>query len=40
MTKGLGNIVNIMTPDETKAFVGAQYKSYDEAIQKLGMRIE
>ena len=40
MTKGLGNIVNIMTPEETKAFVGAQYKSYDEAIQKLGMRIE
>ena len=40
MTKGLGNIVNIMSPEETKVFVGAQYKSYDEAIQKLGMRIE
>ena len=40
MTKGLGNIVNIMTPEETKSFVGSQYKSYDEAIKKLGMRIE
>jgi len=40
LTKGLGNIVSIMGPDETKAFVENQYKIFDEAINKLGMRIE
>ncbi len=40
LTKGLGNIVSIMGPDETKAFVENQYKVFDAAIEKLGMRIE
>jgi len=40
LTKGLGNIVQIMGPEETKAFVENQYKVFDEAIEKLGMRIE
>lgn len=40
MTKGLGNIVTIMSPDETKSYVGAQYKIFDDTLKKLGMRIE
>ncbi len=40
LTTGLGNIVSIMSPEETKAFVENQYQIFDEAINKLGMRIE
>ncbi len=40
LTQGLGNIVQIMGPEETKAFVENQYTVFDEAINKLGMRIE
>ncbi len=40
MTKSLGNIVDIRSPAETRAYVEAQYKAYDEALLKLGMRIE
>ncbi|MBX2826481.1 MAG: tripartite tricarboxylate transporter substrate binding protein [Gammaproteobacteria bacterium] len=40
MTAGLGNIVDIRTPEETKAYVGEQYKVYDETLLKLGLRIE
>ncbi|MBX2881459.1 MAG: tripartite tricarboxylate transporter substrate binding protein [Granulosicoccus sp.] len=40
MTKGLGNIVDIRTPEDTKAYVGEQYKVYDETLEKLGLRIE
>jgi len=40
LTTGLGNIVSIMGPDETKAFVQSQYEVFDAAIEKLGMRIE
>ena len=40
LTKGLGNIVSIMSPEDTHAFVEAQYKVFDEAIAKLGMTIE
>jgi len=40
LTKGLGNIVSIMGPEETKAFVEKQYNVFDAAIEKLGMRIE
>ena len=40
LTTGLGNIVSIMGPDETKAFVENQYNVFDGAINKLGMRIE
>jgi len=40
LTKGLGNIVAIMGPEETKAFVEKQYNVFDAAIEKLGMRIE
>ena len=40
LTKGLGNIVSIMGPEETKSFVEDQYKVFDAAIEKLGMRIE
>lgn len=40
LTTGLGNIVSVMGPDETKAFVESQYQVFDAAIDKLGMRIE
>ena len=40
MTKGLGNIVDIRSPADTKAYVEAQYKDFDEALLKLGLRIE
>jgi tripartite-type tricarboxylate transporter receptor subunit TctC len=40
LTKGLGNIVSIMGPDETKAFVEAQYNVFNDAIKKLDMTIE
>ncbi len=40
LTKGLGNIVQLMGPEETKTFVKNQYDVFDAAIEKLGMRIE
>ena len=40
LTTGLGNIVQLMGPEETKAFVESQYNVFDAAIEKLGMRIE
>jgi len=40
LTKGLGNIVQIMSPEDTRAFVEAQYTVFDEAISKLGMTIQ
>jgi len=40
LTKGLGNIVSIRNPEDTKAFVEKQYAVFDAAIEKLGMRIE
>lgn len=36
----LGNVVDIRGPEETKAFVERQYKVFDSAIKKLGMRVE
>ncbi len=40
MTKGLGNIVDVRSPADTKAYVKAQYNAYDEALNKMGLRIE
>ena len=40
MTKSLGNIVDIRSPADTRAYVAAQYEAYDEALMKLGLRIE
>jgi len=40
MTKSLGNIVDIRSAEDTKAFVEAQYKVFDETLNKLGLRIE
>ena len=40
LTTGLGNIVQLMGPEDTKAFVQSQYEVFDAAIEKLGMRIE
>ena len=40
MTKSLGNIVDIRSPADTKVYVEAQYNDFDEALNKLGLRIE
>ena len=40
MTKGLGNIVDIRSPEETRSFVEAQYKIFDDTLLDLGLRIE
>ncbi len=40
MTKGLGNIVSIMSAEETRAFVEAQYNTYNSTLEKLGLQIE
>ncbi len=40
LTKGLGNIVNVLGPDETRAFVEEQYQVFDSALEKLGMTIK
>ena len=40
MTKGLGNIVSIMSAEETKAFVEAQYNTYNSTLEELGLHIE
>lgn len=40
MTKSLGNIVTVMSPEDTKKFVAAQYKVYDDTLAKLGMQIK
>ncbi len=40
MTKGLGNIVDVRSPADTKAYVKAQYNAYDKALNKMGLRIE
>ncbi len=40
MTTSLGNIVTIMSPEETKAFVEAQYNTYNDTLEKLGLQIQ
>ena len=40
MTKGLGNIVDVRSPADTRAYVEAQYNAYDKALHKMGLRIE
>ncbi len=39
LTKSLGNIVAIMSPEETKSFVSDQYAIFDEALDSLGLTI-
>ncbi|MBO9452574.1 tripartite tricarboxylate transporter substrate binding protein [Tropicibacter sp. R16_0] len=39
MTKQLGNVVDIRSPEETKAFVEAQYNVFDQALDRLGLTI-
>lgn len=40
MTKSLGNIVTIMSPEDTRAFVEAQYNTYNDTLEKLGLQIQ
>lgn len=39
-TTDLGNVVDIRSPEDTKKFVGKQYKAFDVSLQKLGLRVE
>ena len=39
-TEELGNIVDVRSPEETKAFVEVQYTVFDEALNKMGLRVE
>ena len=40
MTRGLGNIIDVRSPQDTKAFVKKQYETFDATLEKLDMRIE
>ena len=40
MTKGLGSVPAIMTPQETKAFVQVQYQKFKEVTERLGLTIQ
>ena len=40
MTAGLGNVVDIRSPADTKAFVEAQYETFDATLKKLDLRVE
>ncbi len=40
MTKGLGNVVDVRSPEDTRAFVQAQYETFDETLRKLGLTVE
>lgn len=40
LTKGLGSVPSIRTPDDTKAFVQAQYEAFKELTERLGMTIK
>ena len=40
MTTGLGNVVDIRSPADTKAFVEAQYETFDATLRKLDLRVE
>ncbi|MGD9671606.1 MAG: Bug family tripartite tricarboxylate transporter substrate binding protein [Hyphomicrobiaceae bacterium] len=39
-TTDLGNVVDIRSPEDTKKFVGKQYRAFDESLKKLGLRVE
>ena len=39
MNKAMGNVIDVRNPADTKAFVEAQYKVYDNTLKKMGMRI-
>lgn len=40
LIKGLGSIPDIRSPDETKAFVQAQYETFKDVATKLGVRMK
>ena len=40
MTKGLGSVPAIESPDNTKAFVKAQYEAFKDVTEKLGLTIK
>ena len=40
LTKGLGNIVSVRSPEDTKKFVSDQYEVFNTALEKLGMTIQ
>ena len=40
LTNELGNVVDIRSPEDTRAFVKAQYDVFDQTLLKLGLRVE
>ena len=40
MTKGLGSVPTIMNPSDTQAFVKAQYETFREVTERLGLTIK
>ena len=40
LIKGLGSIPDIRSPDDTKAFVKAQYETFRSVVQKLGIEVK
>lgn len=40
LTTRLGSVPRILTPAETRKFVGKQYKVFSDLVQRLGMRIK
>ncbi len=40
LTKGLGSVPDIRSPEDTKAFVQSQYEAFKTLAEKLGMTIE
>ena len=40
LTKGLGSIPSVRNPEDTKAFVEAQYNTYNDTLEKLGLQIQ
>ena len=40
LLKGLGSIPDIRSPDETKAFVKAQYETFRGVVEKLGIEVK
>ena len=40
LTKGLGSVPSIRNPEDTKAFVQAQYEAFKVLAEKLGMVIQ
>ncbi len=39
-TEGLGNVIDVRSPEDTKTFVQTQYEAFDTILNKMGLRVE